>query len=199
MGQVLIHFCPELYIERLGANEEDSKLLLREVFRRVEWVQLDHGTISEEDAVTSINKRVPERLHRQVEELVFRWWARPMVPVTGMEELLAELKQAGYKLYLLSNASVQQIKYHDRVPGTQYLDGRIVSAEHKLLKPQREIYQLLLDTYGLRAEECVFVDDSPANVEAACCAGIHGIVFDEDVPRLRRELKELGVKVRTEM
>ena len=49
MGQVLIHFCPELYIERLGVNEEDSKLLLREVFRRVEWVQLDHGTISEEE------------------------------------------------------------------------------------------------------------------------------------------------------
>lgn len=199
MGQVLIHFCPELYIERLGVNEEDSRLLLREVFRRVEWVQLDHGTISEEDAVKSINKRVPERLHRQVEELVLRWWARPMVPVAGMEELVAELKQAGYKLYLLSNASVQQIKYHDRVPGTQYLDGRIVSAEHKLLKPERAIYQLLLDTYGLKAEECAFIDDSPANVEAACCMGIHGIVFDEDVPRLRRELKELGVEVQIEM
>lgn len=64
-----------------------------------------------------------------------------------------------------------------------------------MLKPQREIYQLLLDTYGLQAEECLFIDDSPLNVEGACCAGIRGIVFDGDLPRLRRELREAGVMV----
>ena len=62
MGQVLIYFSPELYIERLGVSGEDSEILLREVFRRVEWVQLDHGTITETEAVESICKRVPPRL-----------------------------------------------------------------------------------------------------------------------------------------
>lgn len=195
MGNVLIYFLPELYIEQLGVKEEDSGILLREVFRRVEWVRLDHGTITEAEAVESICRRVPPRLHKAVEDLVFRWWARPLSPVPGMKELLAELKEKGFKLYLLSNASIQQCKYHDRIPGAEYLDGRIVSAEHKLLKPQKEIYQLLLETYGLQAEECLFVDDSPLNVEGAYCAGIRGIVFDGDLPRLRSELREAGINV----
>lgn len=195
MGNVLINFLPELYIEQLGVKEEDSEILLREVFRRVEWVRLDHGTITEAEAVESICRRVPSRLHKAVEDLVFRWWARPLSPVPGMKELLAELKELGFKLYLLSNASIQQCKYHNRIPGAEYLDGRIVSAEHKLLKPQKEIYQLLLETYGLQAEECLFVDDSPLNVEGAYCAGIRGIVFDGDLPRLKSELREAGINV----
>lgn len=195
MGNVLIYFLPELYIEQLGVKEEDSGILLREVFRRVEWVRLDHGTITEAEAVESICRRVPPRLHKAVEDLVFRWWARPLSPVPGMKELLAELKEKGFKLYLLSNASIQQCKYHDRIPGAEYLDGRIVSAEHKLIKPQKEIYRLLLETYGLQAEECLFIDDSPLNVEGAYCAGIRGIVFDGDLPRLRSDLREAGIQV----
>ncbi len=195
MGQVLIYFSPELYINRLGVPEEDGEILLREVFRRVEWVRLDHGTISEAEAVEAICRRVPPRLHKAVEELVFRWWARPLNPVPGMKELVAEIKELGYGIYLLSNANIQQCKYHDRIPGTEYFDGRIVSAECKLIKPQREIYQLLLDTYNLQAQECLFIDDSPLNVEGAYCAGIRGIVFDDDLPRLRQELREAGVMV----
>lgn len=195
MGQVLIYFSPELYINRLGVPEEDGEILLREVFRRVEWVRLDHGTITEAEAVEAICRRVPPRLHKAVEELVFRWWARPLNPVPGMKELVAEIKELGYGIYLLSNANIQQCKYHDRIPGTEYFDGRIVSAECKLLKPQREIYRLLLDTYNLQAQECLFIDDSPLNVEGAYCAGIRGIVFDDDLPRLRQELREAGVMV----
>ena len=196
MGQVLIYFSPDLYIERLGVSREDSEVLLREVFRRVEWVQLDHGTITEAEAVESICRRVSPHLHKAVEELVFRWWARPLNPVPGMKELVAEIKNKGCGIYLLSNANIQQCRYHDRIPGTEYFDGRIVSAECKLIKPQREIYQLLLDTYGLQAQECLFIDDSPLNVEGAYCAGIRGIVFDDDIPRLRRELREAGVMVK---
>ncbi len=198
MGQVLLYFNPGMYIESLGISGEDSDILLREVFRKMEWVQLDHGTITEEEAVKAICKRVPGRLYGAVEELVFFWWKRPIVPVPGMEALMKELKEAGYKLYLLSNASVQQIRYHDRIPGTQYLDGRIVSAEWKQIKPQPEIYKTLLDTYSLKAEECVFIDDSAVNVEAAYCMGIHGIVFDDDVSRLKSGLRALGVAVTAE-
>lgn len=196
MGQVLLYFSPELYIRRLGVSEEDGEILLREVFRRVEWVRLDHGTITEKEAVESVCRRVPPRLHRAVEELVCRWWDRPLSPVPGMKELIAEIKGLGLKIYLLSNANMQQRIYHDRIPGTEYFDGRIVSAECGMIKPQPEIYRLLLDTYGLQAQECLFIDDSPLNVEGAYCVGISGIVFDDDMPRLRRELREAGVGVK---
>ena len=57
------------------------------------------------------------------------------------------------------------------------------------------MYKRQLDTFGLRAEECFFVDDSVANVEAADCVGIAGAVFDGDVPRLRQALRAAGVAV----
>ena len=66
----------------------------------------------------------------------------------------------------------------------------------KLLKPQHEIYELLYSRFSLRPEECIFIDDSPANIDGAQCTGMDGIVFRGDVERLRRELNEKGVAVK---
>jgi 2-haloacid dehalogenase len=53
----------------------------------------------------------------------------------------------------------------------------VVSGEEFLLKPSPEIYNLLLSRYGLKAEECIFIDDNPANVEGAKRVGMESIVF----------------------
>ena len=140
--------------------------------------------------------RLPQRLHDAVDRLL-SWWEMDLRPVEGMEELAAELKELGYGLYLLSNASVRQPEYFSRLPVDRYLDGRFVSAFYKLLKPQYVIYETMLRAFGLQAEECFFVDDSVSNVEAAYCVGIAGTVFTGDVSRLRRELNAAGVPVKT--
>ena len=196
MGQVLIYFTPAEFIRRLGIEGEDAKLLLKEVFARVEWVQFDRGTLSEEETAESVCKRLPERLHEPAWELVCHWWQRPLIPIKGMAELMEELKGMGYRLYLLSNANRRLREYLPRIPGSQYLDGLVVSAEEKLLKPQAEIYHVLYDRYDLKPEECYFIDDSPLNVEGALCTGMRGSVFDGDVERLRRELGAAGVPVK---
>lgn len=196
MGQVLIYFRPDIFIERLEVPQEDRPLLLREVFNSVEWIQLDHGTTTEEEAVAAICRRLPQRLHSYVHELVFSWWQRPLLPVEGMEELIGELKGLGYGIYLLSNASSRLHQYFSRIPASRYFDGMIVSADWKLLKPQREIYEALFREYRLRPEECFFVDDLSLNVEGARNAGMAGAIFHGDVSRLRRELNEAGVPVK---
>lgn len=196
MGQVLVYFRPDIFIERLGVPQEDGALLMREVFRDREWVQLDRGTLTEEEALELICKRLPERLHGAAEELVCGWWKRPLLPVPGMAELIAGLKQAGYGIYLLSNANRQLPKYFPRIPGAEYFDGRIVSAEWLMIKPQREIYEKLYEVYGLNPRECFFIDDQPANVEGAYCTGMEGAVFDGDMQRLYGRLAEAGVAVR---
>ena len=56
-------------------------------------------------------------------------------------------------------------------------DGIVVSGEEKMVKPNPEIYQLLLNRYHLQASESIFIDDRPANVEEANHVGIHGILF----------------------
>ena len=57
------------------------------------------------------------------------------------------------------------------------MDGIVVSGHEKISKPDERIYRLLLDRYGLKAEESVFIDDRPANIEAARRVGMQGIVY----------------------
>ena len=57
----------------------------------------------------------------------------------------------------------------------------------RLLKPEAAIFRCLLDKYALRAEESVFIDDTPANVDGARRAGLHGLHFT-DTPTLRKDL-----------
>lgn len=118
------------------------------------------------------------------------------MPVPGVEELMKELKSLGYGLYMLSNASVALNTYVAWIPGAQYLNGRVVSADWGMLKPEREIFEKLAELYDLDLSESVFIDDSPVNVEGALRAGLQGIVFHDDVMELRKELQLLGVAVR---
>lgn len=195
MGQVLIQWRPELLAARLELPEGDIPPLWRVVFDSVEWIQLDRGVISKEAALEIMCRELPERLHAAAESLVRGWWKGPLLPVPGMEELIAELKGLGYGIYLLSNASSDLHGYFHRIPGSQYFDGKIVSADWKLLKPQHEIYETLFREYRLRPEECFFIDDLTANIEGARNAGMSGAVFDGDLSRLRGRLNAAGVSV----
>ena len=73
-----------------------------------------------------------------------------------------------------------------------YTDGGILSYEVKLIKPEREIYEMLLSRYDLKAEECVFVDDRKRNCEGAEKVGIKAILF-ENKEQVENELALLGI------
>ena len=195
MGGVLIAWDPPRMVQRLGVPEEDMRLLRREVFGSVEWVSLDRGSLSEAEALERFRRRLPERLYTAAERCVF-WWREPLWPVPGMAELIRELAGLGYGIYLLSNATSALHEYFPRIPGSACFRGGIVSADWKLLKPQREIYEKLFSECGLNAADCLFVDDSAANVEGALRCGMDGVVFYGDTNRLRRDLRSRGVPVR---
>ena len=195
MGQVLIHWNPHLLLTPFHLTPEEEDAVIRELFQSVEWVRLDRGTITEEGAVRAVCERLQETLHTCVREVVTRWHARTLEPMEGMADLLRELKEKGMHIYLLSNANLKLRSYFPRIPGSECFDGLMVSAEERLLKPQHEIFEALLYRFGLKAEECFFVDDVPANVEGAAEAGLSGTVFYGDVPRLRRELRKAGIPV----
>lgn len=194
MGNVLIHFDRKVFLDRLEISEEDKQLLLREVFLSVEWVQMDRGTKNEQTAEESICKRLPAHLHSAANALISHW-DEPMLPMEGMAELIRELKAAGYGIYLLSNASIRQHAYWQKIPGWECFDGKVISADEGIMKPQAEIYRLLVERFGLKAEECFFIDDVPANIEGAHCCGMHGAVFHADVKLLRQALRAAGVTV----
>ena len=194
MGNVLIRFDRDYFITRLGVAEEDRQLLMREVFQSVEWVQMDRGSIVEAEAVERICRRLPRRLHDAAEKLV-AMWDRPILPIEGMYELVKELKNAGYGIYLLSNASLRQHEYWPRVPASVFFDDTIISADEELMKPGAEYYLRALSRFGLKADECFFVDDMPANVEGALFCGIPGTIFRGDAALLRRQMREAGIRI----
>lgn len=193
MGQVLIRWEPDLLTAHLKLSEADNTLVKTQVFASVQWVQLDRGTISEEDATAVVCKRLPEHLHEAAETLICDWWKRPLVPMPGMEALIRELKGKGYGIYLLSNASLRLRSYFHRIPGADCFDGLLVSSEERLLKPQHEIFETLYSRFGLDPEKCFFIDDSPANVEGALRTGMEGTVFRGDTQALREELRERNI------
>ena len=192
MGQVLVQFSAVLFSDRLRLSAEDAELIRREVLTTVEWVRMDRGTISDDDALARMCARLPQRLHDTAAYLVRRW-NNPIVPVPGMADVARDLKAAGYDLYLLSNAATRQHTYWHDIPGSEYFSGTFISADHHLLKPEDAIYQAFFQKFGLKPEECLFIDDSAANIEASENAGMAGIVFHGDAARLRRQLAEHGI------
>lgn len=195
MGNVLLHFDRKVFLDRLDISEEEKLLLLREVFLSVEWVQMDRGILWEETAEPLMCQRLPAHLHKAVHSLVSEW-DEPMLPVEGMAELVQELKENGYGIYLLSNASLRQHDYWPKVPGWQFFDGKIISADEKVMKPHPDFYRIALERFGLKPEECFFIDDVPANIEGALYCGISGTVFHKDVFLLRSQLRSAGVKIK---
>ena len=194
MGQVLIRWNADMFLDRFDLTEEDRLQLKRDLFSTIEWVRLDRGSITEADALKIIRGRLPEHLHQVAEEIVCRWWVPPLTPMEGMEELIRELDRKGYGIYVLSNAGLPLRQYWSRLPGADCFRGVLVSAEEKLLKPQKEIYDTLLARYGLEADKCVFIDDLPANCEGAENAGMHGCIFRGDVKLLRASLRSMGIR-----
>lgn len=194
MGQVLIRFDTDVFMDRIGVAPEDKPLLRREVFQSVEWSRMDRGSLTDEEAAAIIRARVPERLGEAVDKLV-AMWDRPILEIPGMYELVEELKTNGYKIYLLSNASLRQHEYWPRIPCSRFFDGTLISSDVKLVKPQPEIFLLLCMKFGLRAEECFFVDDATLNCEAAHLVGMTPAVFHGDADEIRRKLIAAGVNV----
>lgn len=193
MGNVLIHFNPEMFMDREGVTDPDERRLIRnELFQSVEWAQMDSGILTEKTAEPMILKRFPERMHPVVRNLLHNW-AIPRDEIEGMEEVVAGLKKAGYKIYLLSNASVAQHRYWPLISMSRYMDGKMISCDVKVVKPMWEIYHLFTDKFGLDPEECLFIDDSTANVAAAIACGWQGIVFHGDAEELCEKLRNAGI------
>lgn len=99
--------------------------------------------------------------------------------------MLRSLKMAGYKLYILSNWGKWHFeelqKRNEFREFLQYFDGGIVSYQVGLKKPDRKIYEVLIDKYNIDPTSAVFYDDKPENVQAAKEVGLNAVVFDRSI------------------
>lgn len=187
LGNVLLDFDPENYLEELGYSGETKAKLMQEIFKTEEWLQLDRGTISQKKAVEKWQQRNPELAEAITE--VMAEWEKILTLKNDSLEILKSTAEKDYNLYILSNFQKKAFDYViSEYDFFNYFDGRVISADIHLIKPEAEIYEHLLDKFNLKAEETLFIDDSKANIEAALKKGIRVIHF-KDADSLSEELK----------
>lgn len=192
IGQVLAAFDWPGYLDSMNLSpEKREKMVLATLHDLNHWDKHDRGVLSDEEFIQESLKIAPgiepemraffKNIHQMVKEYDY---AEPWV---------LDLKRAGYKVYILSNYGVTPFAYaKEHFKFLKHVDGMVISSDVHYVKPEPEIYQLLLDKYHLVPQECVFMDDREDNAAAAAAFGIHSIVFKNRGQALG-ELEALGV------
>lgn len=192
MGGVLIDFNPKKTISTYF-SEEYHEILMKEVFDSDLWHRLDGGTLRHDEAISLVLPRVPESTRPLIEEMLSDFYSY-MPPFPQMYEFIKRIKEAGYNVYLLSNATPRFFDNYLNIPALRLMDGFFISCVYKMLKPQKEIYEAFCNKFSLYPEECFFIDDLPQNIEGAKNYGMKGFVFKNlDIKNLEIALNAEGV------
>jgi len=190
LGGVVVTWQPQAIIAKVFADPAVQATALTEIVRHADWLALDRGTLSTEEAIARAAKRTglptPDIAHflSQVPlELI-------AIPYTV--DLLYRLKASGHALFCLSNINLVSIEHLEAVYSFwEVFSGRVISSRVRLIKPEPAIYAHLLHTYNLTATETIFIDDMDANLTAASEFGLKTIKF-ESPTQCEGRLRELG-------
>lgn len=189
IGNVLLDFCWKDHIARFGFQGEKADRHRPGDDACPIWPKLDLGLESDEDILEQFVAHTPE-LEQEI-RLVFSDLSTIVREYEGSVDWIESLKARGYHTYYLSNYGERiRREASKELSFLSHMDGGIMSYTVHLAKPDPAIYQTLLDRYGLKAEECVFLDDTVRNVEAAQALGIAGIVVTSQ-EQAKKELETL--------
>ena len=144
------------------------------------WEEYDRGVVSYEQVVTDLAEY--NNCDRELADKNLRRSILTQEEIVATKALVADLKVAGYKLYVLSNMSLEFIEFLRKTEVYKYFDGEVVSCEEHVVKPDAEIYRRLVERYGLDVSETLFIDDRKENVEAARNEGWEGFNFNPRNP-----------------
>ncbi len=144
------------------------------------WEEYDRGVSTYESVINDLAEY--NNCDREFAEHNLRRSIVTQEEIPATKSLIAELKDAKYKLYVLSNMALDFIEFLRTKDVYKYFDGEVVSCHEKVVKPDAEIYKILVDRYDLNPEETLFIDDRKSNIEAAQNEGICGYHFNAHNP-----------------
>ena len=188
-GAVLVDWNPHYLFDSYFGDADKATWFLDHICTS-EWNRQFDGGKPFAEGIAELKAEHPE-WSREIDVYWSDWTKMMGGEIPGMYELITDLKAAGYDVYGLTNWSAETFyRIEKNYPVFTLLDGKIVSGDVKLLKPDAAIFHCLLDRYGLKAEESVFIDDTYPNVEGARAIGLAGLHF-KDAPTLRKDLLTL--------
>ena len=175
LGRVLIDFDFKIAVERLKKRAPvDMMKLLTFFSAHSPAVDFDRGTIQEKDFFAAIQKEM--NFPTSMEEFIV-FWNEIFTEKKEMAELAKSLK-GKYKIGILSNTNPWHLRQLKKKHGWVFdFDAFVASCEVKMMKPDPEIYKLILGKLGARPEETFYVDDIEENVAAAKNLGMDAVRF----------------------
>jgi len=186
LGGVVFNWQPDAIIKGVFEDLETQDLVRTEVLEHSDWVELDRGTISLEQAIdrgatrTGLPSKDIERLLNAVP-----WF---LTPIDETIELIRHLRNTSNRLFVLSNMHLASIAHlEQRYDIWEMFDGIVISSRIQKVKPEIDIYEHLLNLYQLKPAETIFIDDMQENLAAASSIGIQTIRF-VDSAQCRRAL-----------
>lgn len=175
MGEVLLKYDWIGAIAMAGVTREEAEMLGPRLFDDPLWKELDLGARPYFDVVEDLARNNPG-----YEDTVRKYFTNVEVMPHERPNVWAEvkrLKDKGYKLYILSNYSEYMFSIHtNERPFIPWFDGMMISYMIHVNKPDRRIYEALLEKYHLDPSECLFLDDRKENIEGGMACGIDGVV-----------------------
>ena len=188
---MLIRYEPEYIVSQYVSDNEDKRLLTEVLFDRLYWDKLDSGGITDEEVVRYSCARLPERLHSVSREIYYNW-GRHLPEMPGMWELVRRVKREyGVRIYLLSNIGSLFSEFAHLYPIFDEMEDTVFSALVGNVKPDRDMFEYLIERTGISPEETLFIDDAQRNIDGASVMGIKGYLFDGDASRLSAYLDRL--------
>ena len=191
-GNVLIDWNPRyVYRRYFPDNPEGMEHFLREI-NFMEWNTQQDGGRPFEEGIAILSEQFPQ--YADLIRAYYENWSDSIGDIyTGTIEILKQLKQAGYSLYGFSNWSAETFPLvRAKHEFFDLFDDMVISGEVGVVKPEPEIYQILLNKIGRPAHECLFIDDSLPNIQHANKIGFATIHFQSST-QLEKELKRIGL------
>ncbi len=190
LGGVVVNWQPDILVSNVFEDTDTQNLVKKEIIKHADWVELDRGSLALEDAIdrgaarTGLSCGEIERLFEAVPPSLTR--------IEATIELIHELSKTTNRLFVLSNMHLASIAYlEQRDTFWDVFDGIVISSRIHMVKPEGQIYEHLLSSYQLAADDTVFIDDLQENLTAASNLGIRTVRFDNST-QCRQALVELG-------
>lgn len=187
IGNVLATFKPKDFLMDIF---KDAKLADQffEVFFTKLWHEYDQGLYTKEQMIQKGLQKMPDQ--KEKIKNMMDIWTSYVVGIQKNIDLIHIYQKKGYKVYILSNIPEDSYIYlKEHYNFIDQVDGGIYSYQHKLIKPDVKIFEVLLDQYDLKANECIFIDDKKENIRAAERLGFYTIWL-KDHAKLATLLKE---------
>lgn len=189
LGGVVFDWNPDHIVSRVQPVPELRAALKEALLGHPDWRLFDRGTLTEPELTERLQSRLGAT--RQEVDTILDAVRNSLVEKPETIKLMRALQGQGTPLYCLSNMPASIYAHlRKRHHFWDAFSGIVISGEVQMMKPEPEVFMHLLATFGLRAQETVFVDDLLANVESAKQVGLHAVWF-KDAAQCRRELDQI--------